>query len=62
MILSAMSGFLCMSLVMWLLGSASVAMEFEIIAGLGALVAGYLAIHAATLKLVPRDDDISLKL
>jgi hypothetical protein len=62
MVLSALSGFASFVVAMWLLSMVSVPMEIEITLGVAALAAGYLAVHAATLKLTPREDDVSLKL
>ena len=62
MLLSAIAGIAAWVLAERALTSAGAPMEIEIPFGLAAMAAGYFAVHAATLRLKPREEEPTLKL
>jgi len=61
-VLSALSGFVALTLAEWALTTVGAPMEIEIPLALLALAVGYGAVHVLTLRLKPREEEPTLKL
>ncbi len=62
MVLAAVAGILGWFLAEWVLHDTGVRMEVEIAVGLAALAIAYFAVHTLTLRLIPREEEPTLKI